>query len=269
MTMTFEQAVEKLQREYPFSDYHFQTGVGAHRTVAEVVMRNLPLGDGGQAVKILDFGAGGCDKPAMLANLGYTMYACDDFGDDWHQQPEKKDKIFDFARRVGIELTVVDEKTPWPWQRGEFDMVMLQDVLEHLHNSPRELLNALLELIRPGGLLFVTVPNAGNLRKRIELATGGTNMPRYETFYWNKGPWRGHVREYVRGDLESLAKYLGLEVVELRGCSHMMVYKMKPWMRSLWQGVTAVFPGWRDCWYLVARKPVGWTPRTQRDGLAG
>jgi SAM-dependent methyltransferase len=250
--MTIEQAIEKLRAEYPFKDYEFSTGVGAHRTVAEVVTRNLPAG-----AKILDFGAGACDKTAMLSYLGYMMFACDDFGDDWHAIPGKREGIFDFAKRSGIELSVVDEKTPWPWQRGEFDMVMLQDVLEHLHDSPRGLLTALIELIRPGGFLFVTVPNAGNLRKRLSLFLGGTNLPPYHTFYYSKGPWRGHVREYVRGDLESLCSFLNLQKVELRGCSHML-QKVPKKILPLWMAATAVCPSWRDCWYLIARKPEGW-----------
>lgn len=256
MSMSFEDAIAKLLTEPLFAKSTFTKGIGPHRTIARVVTRHMPAG-----AKILDFGAGACDKPAMLAYMGYTMYACDDFGDAWHNEPGQRQRIIEFARRAGVELSVVDEWTAWPWQRGEFDMVMMHDVLEHLHNTPRDLLNALMELIRPGGLLFVTVPNAGNLRKRLTLLAGGTNMPKYDTFYWNQRAWRGHVREYVRGDLVSLARFLGVEIVELRACSHMSPDRLSPTMRKLWQGVTSVCPGWRDSWYLVARKPVGWSPR--------
>jgi len=101
-------------------------------------------------------------------------------------------------------------------------MVMCHDVLEHLHDSPRELLNDLAELIKPTGLLFITVPNAVNIRKRISVLVGNTNHPRFDTYYWYPGPWRGHVREYVRKDLELLCQYLGFTIEQLNGCHHML-----------------------------------------------
>ena len=60
-------------------------------------------------------------------------------------------------------------------------MVMSHDVLEHLHHSPRDLLNDLCELIKPNALLFITVPNAVNIRKRIDVLRGKTNLPDYGT----------------------------------------------------------------------------------------
>ena len=92
---------------------------------------------------------------------------------------------------------------------------MCCDVLEHLHDSPRPILGALVDTVRSGGFLVVTVPNAVNLRKRIAVATGKSNLPDFQVFYWYPGDWRGHVREYTHGDLRMLAENLGLAVVEL------------------------------------------------------
>jgi len=46
-----------------------------------------------------------------------------------------------------------------PTEAESYDLVMLNDVIEHLHDSPRELLNDLIILIKPGGYLLITVPN--------------------------------------------------------------------------------------------------------------
>ena len=83
---------------------------------------------------------------------------------------------------------------------------MLNDVIEHLHNSPRSILLALLEALKDEGVLLITVPNAGNIRKRLDLLRGKTNLPPFSQYYWHPDPWRGHVREYVHGDLEQLAQ---------------------------------------------------------------
>ena len=138
-------------------------------------------------------------------------------------------------------------------------MVMAHDILEHLHDSPREVLNNLIELVRDGGYVFVTVPNAANIRKRIDLLRGRTNYSDFRSFYWMPAPWRGHIREYVRDDLTQLCLYAGLTPRELRSCHHMTEKKRFPWIvRWAYEAATNLFPGWRDTWLLVAQKPANW-----------
>lgn len=139
-------------------------------------------------------------------------------------------------------------------------MIMLNGVIEHLHDSPRNLLNELLSLAKPEGLLFVTVPNAVNIRKRIHVLFGKTNYPFFEGFYWYPHHWTGHVREYVRNDLVELSKYLNLEILEIRGCDHMLE-KLPTAVRPAYLFLTRIFTGWKDCWLLVARKKPDWEPK--------
>ena len=147
-----------------------------------------------------------------------------------------------------------------PTEAESYDLVMLNDVIEHLHDSPRELLNDLIILIKPGGYLLITVPNLANIRKRVDLLRGRTNLARFTSFYWWPGPWRGNVREYVKEDLESLAQFLGLHLVELKSCHH-MIYLLPAAARPAYRAVTCLFPGWRDSWLLLAHKASGWAPR--------
>ncbi len=169
-------------------------------------------------------------------------------------------RFFDcFAKEVGIDYKVSADGY-LPFESESFAMVMAHDVLEHLHDSPRGLINDLSALIKPNGYLFITVPNAVNIKKRINVLMGKTNMPNYTEFYWYPGSWRGHVREYVKNDLRLLAEFIGFEIVELKGCHHMLeVVPAK--LRKAYMLVTNVFPGWRDSWLLVAKKPENWQPR--------
>jgi len=121
-------------------------------------------------------------------------------------------------------------------------------------------LNALLECVRPGGFLYVTVPSAVQIKKRFNVLFGKTNMPPFEQYYWYPGKWRGHVREYVKDDLARLSKYLGLQTVELRSCDHMLHAVPKP-LLPIYLAITRVFPGGKDSWQLVARKPEEWTAK--------
>lgn len=253
MRMTIEQAIKQVESRFPFENYLEHQADGQY-SVAETILRHLPAG-----ATILDFGSGPCDRTAVAQVLGYKCSAADDLNDEWHRAGGNREKIIAFAKQEGInfELTAGNQL---PFSGETFDMVMLHDVLEHLHDSPRDLLNDLLTLLKPGGLLFVTVPSAVNIRKRLDVLRGKTNLPNYEAYYWSPGPWRGHVREYTRGDLQMLAAFLALEVVELKNCHHML-HRLSPRLRPIYRAVTALFPGWSDSLSLVARKPMNWQPR--------
>ncbi|WP_207802600.1 class I SAM-dependent methyltransferase [Motiliproteus coralliicola] len=250
--MEIDKEIKQLATVFPFGGY-MSASEEAYINVANSVRKYLPTGG-----RILDFGAGPCDKTAVLQRLGYQCTAFDDLSDDWHLEADNRDKILSFARQIGIEY-VMDYSILGSAECRGFDMVMLHDVLEHLHDSPRDLLNDLLALVKDGGLLFITVPNAVNLRKRISVLSGKTNLPAFDSFYWNKGPWRGHIREYVKGDLSLLSDYLGLEKIELRSCHHMLRVLPAP-ARPFFRAITCLFPGWRDSWLLIARKPSHWQP---------
>jgi SAM-dependent methyltransferase len=254
--MTVDEAIKQVLDEFPFEDYLTPNGVlkNSYPNIAHTVVRYLPPGS-----PILDFGSGPCDKTAILQHLGYQCTAYDDLQDYWHKLPGNKERILSYAESCGIDFVEAGGEE-LPFEKNTFDMVMMHDVLEHLHNSPRNLLNDLLELAKPEGLLFITVPNAANIRKRLDLLRGKTNLPRYDLFYWYPGEWRGHIREYVRDDLEKLARYLNLDVLELKGTDH-MIRRLPQFIRPLYLLVTGIFKGWKDSWMLVARKPTNWEPK--------
>lgn len=247
-----ERACDDALARFPFPGY-FDPALGGHRSIVRTVARHLPPGS-----RLLDFGAGAADKTAPLAALGYQCTAVDDLSDEWHQRGDARRRIHDFAAAMGIEYLSSPAEIP----SGEtFDMLMLHDVLEELHDSPRHLLIDLLGHVRAGGYLYVTVPNHVNLRKRIGVLFGRTNNPRFEVFYWYPGRrWRGPVREYTRGDCEALATALDLKVVELTGTHHMLG-QVPPRLRRVYRALSRLVPNTRDTWSMVARKPADWAPK--------
>lgn len=259
--MTIRQAVAAVSERFPFEGYMRPTppGNAAVLNIARTVRRHLPPGG-----RILDFGCGPCDKTAVLQSLGYRCSACDDLRDDWHGREGNTDRLAAFARECGIDFRLIRDGAI-PFDEGVFDMLMMNDVLEHLPDSPRDLLNRLLHLVKPGGLFFMTVPSAVNIRKRIAVLMGRTNLAPFEDYYWYPGnTWRGHLREYTRDDTRKLAEFLALEVVELRSCHHMLT-RLPRLALPIYLALTRVFTGWRDTWLLVARKPAGWAPRVLSD----
>lgn len=254
--MTIDAAIQRTIDEFPFKGFMVpeKTVKGAYSNTARTALRYLKPGS-----KILDFGCGACDKTGILQLLGFQCSACDDLQDDWHKIPGNREQIISFANKYGIDFRMPDAGK-LPFAKNSFDMIMLLDVIEHLHDSPRDLLNDVLELARPDGLLFITVPNAVNIRKRLDVLRGKTNLPGFAGYYWYPGAWRGHVREYVRDDLVELAEYLNLEVLELRACDHMLL-KVPAFIRPVYLFLTSIFQGWKDSWMLVAKKRPGWSAK--------
>ena len=246
-----EQAIDRLRQIFPFPGYVGEDAASSIRNIASTIMRRVPPG-----ARILDFGAGPMDKTGALQLLGYRCSAIDDLQDFWHLEDGNQGKIIRFARQTGIDFQLGG---PLGYEPDSFDLVMLCDVLEHFHDSPRFLLHELLRVLKPEGYLFILVPHAANIRKRIDLLRGKTNLPDFETFFWSQ-PFRGHVREYVKDDLLQLSSLMGLEITELKSC-HNMLGKLNRPLRPLYLAVTTIFPSWRDTWILMARKPQDWTPK--------
>jgi SAM-dependent methyltransferase len=256
--ISLNEAIQLASERFPFRDYmtpHMSLkNHSSYYNISNTILLHLKAES-----RILDFGCGPCDKLAILNLLGFECSGYDDLKDEWHRKAGNLEKILSFAATSGIDLKLADQGLD-QFEKESFDLVMSHDVLENLHDSPRELLNDLLELVKPGGLLFVTVPSAVNIRKRISVLRGQTNLPNYASYYWYPGPWRGHVREYVKSDMVKLAEYLDLEVVELRACDHML-RNVPAILRTPYLWVTALLPGWKDSWLLVARKRPGWVAR--------
>ena len=254
--LEIKKAIDLAVERFPFEGYMTPEGTAksAYSSIANTVLQYAPTGG-----KILDFGCGPCDGTAVLQLLGFQCSGYDDLNDDWHKIPGNRERILAFAEDCGIDFRVAN-RYDLPFEKDCFDIIMLHDVLEHLHDSPRDLLNDLLEFAKPQGLLFITVPNAVNIRKRMHVLWGKTNLPSFEGYYWHPNPYRGHIREYVRDDLIKLSEYLDLEVLELRSCNH-MIQKIPVAVRPAYLFVTSIITGWRDSWSLVARKRPGWTPR--------
>lgn len=127
-----------------------------------------------------------------------------------------------------------------------FDAVYMDQVIEHL-KDPNEYLTKIKSLLRPGGALFLGMPNLTSLSNRAKTLTGRLGLRR-------KKRGRHYVSEHhiiffsprsLRGILENIH---GLEVLCMRGSLEPQKNKLTP-LLSRW------FPNVDSGFIAIARKP--------------
>ena len=75
------------------------------------------------------------------------------------------------ARRLGIVTAWADVEEELPFDDDTFDVVVAGELLEHLAD-PAATVSHALRVLRPGGRLVGSVPNAFRLKSRIRFAAG-------------------------------------------------------------------------------------------------
>jgi 2-polyprenyl-3-methyl-5-hydroxy-6-metoxy-1,4-benzoquinol methylase len=251
----------RIQPFFPFPGYMIEAKIPKYRLIATKIHESCPDG-----AKVLSIGAGPCDLEAILSGMGYRVTGIDDLSDHWHCIGKNRERITAFAEKMNIRL-VTDTEDIARLEPGSFDAVILVDILEHLHGSPRGFLNNAISLIRPGGLVLIEVPNTVNLKNRISVLLGKSSQTDMDYIFWNIGEYRSHVREYTRSELFSVLQSMGLEKIEIDP-RNLMTGILADTAESIgrksaifiYGTISGIYPNFRDTLVATAKKPAAWEP---------
>jgi SAM-dependent methyltransferase len=163
----------------------FSTGVrfGAFRTLAKA-----PPG------RLLDVGCGRGDLGKWFMDKGWEVAGIEPAADAAEQ-----------AAECGLQIHVgtLDDA---PWPHGTFDAVVFNHALEHVPD-PVETLRQSASLLRPGGLVAISVPHFGAWQRRLfGSAWFPLDLPR-------------HLQHFDRVSLTTMATRAGLTPREVRTSS--------------------------------------------------
>lgn len=114
------------------------------------------------------------------------------------------------AEGRGIEVTRCNLEQPsLPWAVGEMNVVVCNQVLEHLKNI-FAVMDEIARVLEPGGLFVASVPNLASLHSRIMLLLG--LQPSMIRVF---GP---HVRSFAHGEFKAFLTAGGVfEIVAVKG----------------------------------------------------
>jgi trans-aconitate methyltransferase len=117
----------------------------------------------------------------------------------------------DGARHVELDLNETGAAGA-PTGDGAHQVVVLAEVIEHLHVPPAAVLGHLASWLAPRGALIVQTPNAVALHKRLRMLAGRSPWEPIRSSRTNPG----HFHEYTVPELRDAAREAGLAVTGCR-----------------------------------------------------
>ena len=258
-TNEIARAFLEMQKEFPFGKGYVGDNLNKYIAIISQIMKEYPPGS-----KFLSIGSGPCDLEAILSKLDYDITAIDDLNDHWHLIGKNRERIKNFAKQMNIELIAQSAGSPLI-KENYFDVVLLIDIIEHLHVSPRELLNYSISSLKTNGLLLIETPNTVALVNRLNVLFGKSNQVSANFIYWNIGEYRSHIREYTQSELKQILLYHNLTAVNSKMINIMIdAAKSETFLKKIviktHKLISGLYPNFRNTILISGKKPKGWHP---------
>jgi 2-polyprenyl-3-methyl-5-hydroxy-6-metoxy-1,4-benzoquinol methylase len=245
-------AYARAQRQTWFAQWYERNALNLRWLLDD---RHLPKTPG-RTLRVLELGIGWGGASLCLARAGAYVVGLDDFEDGFESQgiPQMR-----FLAAQGVHV-VRGSVLQVPLRKSSFDIVILNDVLEHM-SVPKRLLRAVGDLLRPDGLFVMEVPNSVALYKRVRVLCGLSNYFRMEHFF-RDDDYRGHVREYTKAEIRYMLEKTGFAPIEIRGVNQ----AHRPWFEShgpqlvtrpvlrIYDALAGLRDSWKDHFCCLARK---------------
>lgn len=176
--------------------------------------------------KVLDVG---CFPPRIMEfgeDLGFEMYGV----------------AYETEQVVGENIKVLDVvKEKLPWENHFFDLVIMTEVIEHIPYDPRLVLGEIRRVLKQGGMLILTTPNAARLQVIGELILGkplGITLDQLKNTKPNDGSiYQRHNKEYIKAELEELLSEMGFKETEVHYSCFYPPTRRRVRNRNLWARV--------------------------------
>ena len=172
-------------------------------------------------LQVVDLGGGLSPWSALLSALGLRVTLIDDFGGGGGVERNAEETcrtLLSRFRAAGVSISTQDFlMTRLPFADESVDVVTCFHCFEHFHHSSRQLWGEIRRILRPDGVILVATPNSVNLRKRLGVLLGNTNLCSLDEWYYAGNPFRGHVREPTLEELKTLLGWNGFAVQATAG----------------------------------------------------
>jgi len=208
------------------------------------------------ALRALEVGGFLGAYPLTLARLGIPVTLVEHFG-YYHGA---LDELAQYLAAGGVEIWDADFTMTLDTEPPKHTLVTNMAMIEHLPDSPKQLLDNLRASTSADGLLVLEVPNIAYFHRRRQLLLGRSVHPSLESLYLSEAPYVGHHREYTAAELVQLVSWSGMQVREIVLFNYSLSLRRGSWMEraralvmDLWP--TYLFPRTREL-IMVAASPI-------------
>ena len=105
------------------------------------------------------------------------------------------DRAREDVEALGQEFVLIDLFRDQDPPRTDVDLVILQEVIEHIPQPPYIVFRRIARMLKPGGRLFLTTPNGHRFRNLLYMLMGKEILGLYR--YPEDGQALGHQHEYT------------------------------------------------------------------------
>ena len=159
----------------------------------------------------------------------------------------------EFIACHGLEVQRCDvEQERLPFAEDRFDMVLCNEVFEHLRINPIFALHEMRRVLKRNGVLVLTTPNLYALRNIASFLRGrgiGTTSPYWAFKQVETTGHMGHVREYSIREIQEFLAHTGFVAEEVQFQSYARSRR-----GALVDLCYAVVPRWRPYQVVISRK---------------
>jgi SAM-dependent methyltransferase len=196
---------------------------------------------------VLDVGTG-----AGIAARFFKLLGCRVLSVDF--ESASGTEAIENVRLAGVEGYACDiEREGLPATTGCIDVVVFTDVIEHLHHSPKPALEEMMRVLRPGGVVIATTPNALRLTVRLKVLLGASNWPKIWDYFDRPGSHFGHHHEYTIEEFKGVFEKSGFVVEQFCLDESNSLTASFAGLGDLQTGIRAGSAAGRSKFYLVRR----------------
>jgi 2-polyprenyl-3-methyl-5-hydroxy-6-metoxy-1,4-benzoquinol methylase len=209
------------------------------------------------ALRALEVGGFLGAYPLTLARLGIPVTLVEHYG-YYHGA---LDDLVEYLAASGVSVWGADFTTKLEAEPPRYTLVTNMAMIEHLPDSPKQLMDNLRASTAADGLLVLEVPNIAYFYRRRQLLLGRSVHPDLESLYLSETPYVGHRREYTASELLQLVSWSEMTVREVVLFNYSLSLRRGSWIErlhaltmDLWP--TYLFPRTREA-IMVAASPGG------------
>ncbi|MEB2776531.1 class I SAM-dependent methyltransferase [Algoriphagus sp. D3-2-R+10] len=180
------------------------------------------------SLNVLEIGSHYLHTSLLLANRSYTIDAMD--VDEFWQLDFVKER----AERYGLNAIIendISRLKPFRDVQDKYDLVVFTEILEHITFNPIQFWKQIYQILKPGGLIYISTPNAfalPNYVRAIKNSIGLKSIGITVDDIFSKVTYGHHWKEYSANEIKKYFKALSPDFdVEVNPYKY-KVYDLKP-----------------------------------------